>query len=45
MSKRILQVVGAMLLVATIGIVSCQSLFAAEPDRGAAHVMGGPAGR
>jgi len=27
MSKRLLQVAGAMLLVLTVGIVSCQALF------------------
>ena len=35
MSRRLLQVVGASLLVATIGIVSCQALFANTTGLGA----------
>jgi hypothetical protein len=35
MSKRLLQLIGASLLVATIGIVSCQALFANTSGLGA----------
>jgi hypothetical protein len=35
MSRRLLQLVGASLLVATIGIVSCQALFANTSGLGA----------
>ena len=35
MSKRLLQLVGAALLVVTVGIVSCQALFANTSGLGA----------
>jgi hypothetical protein len=35
MSKRFLQLVGVSLLIATVGIVSCQALFADTSGLGA----------
>jgi hypothetical protein len=35
MSKRFLQIVGVSLLIATVGIVSCQALFANSSGLGA----------
>jgi hypothetical protein len=35
MSKRLLQLIGVLLLVATVGIVSCQALFAHTSGLGA----------
>jgi hypothetical protein len=35
MSRRLLQLIGVLLLVATVGIVSCQALFAHTSGLGA----------
>jgi hypothetical protein len=35
MSRRFLQVVGVLLLISTVGIVSCQALFANTSGLGA----------
>jgi hypothetical protein len=43
MSKRVLQVLGAMLLVVTVGIVSCQGLFAGTSGLGAGPKSNVPA--
>jgi hypothetical protein len=35
MSKRLLRMVGVLLLIATVGVVSCQALFADTSGLGA----------
>jgi hypothetical protein len=35
MSRRLLQLIGVLLLIATVGIVSCQALFANTSGLGA----------
>jgi len=43
MSKRVLQICGALLLVVTVGIVSCQGLFANTSGLGAGSGTSVPA--
>jgi hypothetical protein len=45
MSKRTLQIAGALLMLMTVGIVSCQALFAGEPEAQPVHAAGERSGR
>ncbi|MBK8174153.1 MAG: hypothetical protein IPK66_02290 [Rhodospirillales bacterium] len=48
MSKRVLQVIGVVLLLASVGMVSCQGLFAHTSGLGATVLSSqrlGPLGR